>query len=134
MKKSGSSKFREVTKRMKRLLHLGSANLVAALLATPAPAKRAQSNKGGATKGLERAEQVQTTNKADAHPRLYRGSWPRKGRRQARYQEDAQVGSQRELPIKDEASRRLTPPLRHMGLAAPFRSDLQLHCERFNDS
>ena len=52
---------------MKRLLHLGSANLVAALLATPAPAKRAQSNKGGATKGLERAEQVQTTNKADAH-------------------------------------------------------------------
>ena len=121
---------------MKRLLHLGLAILVAALVVTPASAKKpsVRSNKGGATKGLERAEQVQTTNKADAHPRLYRGSWPRKGRRQARYQEDAQVGSQRELPIKDEASRRLTPPLRHMGLAAPFRSDLQLHCERFNDS
>jgi len=54
---------------MKRLLHLGLAILVAALLVMPAWAKKpsVRSNKGGATKGLERAEQVQTTNKADAH-------------------------------------------------------------------
>src|SRR5438876_10660259 len=48
---------------VKRLKYLSLAFLVASLLAIPAMAQRGRSNRGGATRGIPRSDQVQAENK-----------------------------------------------------------------------
>src|SRR5207249_9310227 len=70
---------------VKRLKYLSLAFLVASLLAIPAMAQRGRSNRGGATRGIPRSDQVQAENKrTDKDSDPTKGSKAKKDRKSTR--------------------------------------------------
>ena len=75
---------------MKKMKSLALAIVVFSLLATPALAQKGRSNKGGATTGPARAEQVQLKNKkGDKDPNPSKGSKAEKTRTREGWEKNA---------------------------------------------
>lgn len=76
---------------VRKMRNLGLAIVVFSLLATPALAQKGRSNKGGATTGPARADQVQLQNKkGDKDPNPSKGSKAEKTRTREGWEKKAQ--------------------------------------------